>query len=152
MTSHSPSTLRPAMDLAIRQSRLSDCDRAFVGCVIMTWAGVILVAAHNRAHMGNGKGISCKTHKHHMVDGHCVRTIHAEQACIMLGLQNSFDFDKTVAVVTHTPCAICTPLLIEAGVKAVYIKNRYRETPETYKWFQTAKVEVMDWNSNKIVW
>ena len=138
------------MKIAKDQAQYSDCDRAKVGCAFMDYSsGRILVAGHNRAHAGN-KGETCKTHGHLMIDGHCSRTIHAEQACIILAAKHAIDLEGSVLIITHTPCTICTALLCEIGIKAVYIKEMYRPVHEAYLWFKNSNIKVFNWNFDKI--
>jgi dCMP deaminase len=57
-----------------------------------------------------------------LVDGHCVRTIHAEiQAMSRLrGV-----FENLVAYVTATPCLNCYKALVAAGVKEIHCIDLY---------------------------
>lgn len=141
-----------AMQLAMQMADKSECDRAKVGCVFLSWAGETLVSAFNRPHKGNKQGETCKSHGHLLVDGHCCRTIHAEQIAIIEAGKYCVDIENTILVVTHTPCLVCTPLLIEAGVKEIYIKDRYRENHASYQWLVENCIKVYDWHFRRIAW
>lgn len=141
------------MQIAKTQALESDCDRAKVGCAFMDYkTGSLLIGTHNRAHAGNSKNVSCKTHGHLMVDGHCERTIHAEQAAIILAAKHAIDLEGSVLIITHTPCVMCTKLLVEIGIKAIYIKESYRPVHEAYEWLTNSKTKVFNWSFDKICW
>ena len=51
-----------------------------------------------------------------MVEGHCVRTIHAEVNAILQGAERGIPKGFT-AYVTHFPCLNCTKQLLQVGCK-----------------------------------
>ena len=55
-----------------------------------------------------------------MVEGHCVRTIHAEVNAILQGAERGIPKGFT-AYVTHFPCLNCTKQLLQVGCKREYI-------------------------------
>ena len=76
--------MRPDWDsyflkIAYAVSERSTCDRAFVGCVLVLEKR-ILTTGFNGSPAGQGH---CDEIGHLMVDGHCVRTIHAETNAII---------------------------------------------------------------------
>lgn len=141
-----------AMQLALSMSEKSQCDRAKVGCVFLSWSGEQLAAAYNRPHKGNKKNETCASHGHLLVDGHCLRTIHAEQVCLVEANKYCVDLENSILVVTHTPCMVCTPLIIEAGIKEIYIRERYRENHVTYQWLKENAIKVYDWHFSRMAW
>ena len=60
-----------------------------------------------------------------MVDGHCVRTIHAEINAILQGAERGIPKGFT-AYVTHFPCLNCSKQLLQVGCKRVVYINEYR--------------------------
>ena len=76
--------MRPDWDsyflkIAYAVSERSTCDRAFVGCVLVLEKR-ILTTGFNGSPAGQDH---CDEIGHLMVDGHCVRTIHAETNAII---------------------------------------------------------------------
>jgi deoxycytidylate deaminase len=67
------------MKIAYAVSERSTCDRAFVGCVLVLDKR-ILTTGFNGSPAGQEH---CDEVGHLMVDGHCVRTIHAETNAII---------------------------------------------------------------------
>ena len=58
-----------------------------------------------------------------MVDGHCLRSTHAEANAIVQGALHGVGLDGATAYCTHQPCVNCAKLLISAGiVKIVYLE------------------------------
>jgi len=99
----------------------STCDRARVGAVIAL-EGHIIATGYN----GSVRGLEhCDEVGHKMVDGHCVRTVHAEQnAIIQCALHNSSPQGAHLYT-THFPCIICTKLLLNAGITKVFYGTAY---------------------------
>lgn len=60
---------------------------------------------------------------HLLVDGHCVRTIHAEENAI---LNASFPTDGCKLYTTTVPCYDCAKRIIAAGIKEVYYLEVYQ--------------------------
>ncbi|MCB0159778.1 MAG: dCMP deaminase, partial [Caldilineaceae bacterium] len=78
------STPRPSwdeyfMDIAFTVAQRSTCDRAHVGCVLVRDRRM-LCTGYNGAPAGLPH---CDEVGHLMIDGHCVRTLHAEQNAII---------------------------------------------------------------------
>ena len=68
------------MKIAYAVSERSTCDRAFVGCVLVTDKRILTTGFN-----GSPKGQDhCDEIGHLIVDGHCVRTIHAETNAIIV--------------------------------------------------------------------
>jgi len=103
------------------------CDRAYVGAVLVENGKNIIAMGYNGAPSGEPH---CDDIGHLMVDGHCVRTQHAEENC--LSKVDSFAVHGLLTLyVTHYPCMKCTHELVRARmnglpiVKIVY-RNPYR--------------------------
>ena len=60
-----------------------------------------------------------------MVEGHCVRTIHAEVNAILQGAERGIPKDFT-AYVTYFPCLNYTKQLIQVGCKRVVYSHQYQ--------------------------
>jgi dCMP deaminase len=63
-----------------------------------------------------------------MVDGHCVRTLHAEQNAIIQAALHGVSSEGATAYVTHQPCLTCAKMLINAGIRRVVYAGNYPDT------------------------
>lgn len=112
--------LRLAYEVATR----STCDRAHVGAVIVR-DHHILATGYNGSVRGTAH---CDTNGHVIVDGHCVRTVHAEMnAVAQAGLHGTPIKDATIYC-THQPCWNCLAVLANAGIDCVMFAKRYGKT------------------------
>jgi dCMP deaminase len=67
----------------------------------------------------------CDEVGHHMVEGHCVRTIHSEMnALIQCALDGVSPADSTIYT-TASPCFDCSKLIIRAKIKRVVVGQDY---------------------------
>ena len=60
------------------------------------------------------------------MDGHCVRTIHAETNAIIQAALHGVSTKGATCYVTHFPCINCTKTLINAGITQIIYLNNYR--------------------------
>jgi len=67
----------------------------------------------------------CIDHECLVIEGHCVRTLHAEVNAILQGAERGVPKGFT-AYVTHFPCLNCTKQLLQVGCKRVVYINQYR--------------------------
>lgn len=116
-----------------------------------------IAAGHNTAHKGNpehadGLLHNCRDDGHLMIDDHCVRTIHAEQLMLINAMHNGINIAGHSLAVSHTPCITCSILIIEAGIKEIFIGAEYKPNPITFQWLTNAGIKVYDWNFNPIKW
>ncbi len=98
------------------------CDRLWCGCVIVV-DGEIAATGYNGAPSGLSE---CDEIGHLMVDGHCRRTIHAEQNALYQAKKKYRNLNGAVAYINATPCEICLSELLKWGVKRVVCGSHYR--------------------------
>jgi len=111
------------MNIALEVASRSTCDRKHVGAVIVR-DKMILSTGYN----GSIKGLShCDDVGHEMVDGHCVRTTHAEANAIVQAAKNGVVINLSEIYVTASPCYNCFKLIANAGIKTIYYKEFYRD-------------------------
>ena len=111
------------MNIATEVATRSTCDRKHVGAVIVR-EKTILSTGYN----GSIKGLShCDEAGHEMVDGHCVRTTHAEANAIVQAAKNGVEINLSEIFVTASPCYNCFKLIANAGIKTIYYKEFYRD-------------------------
>ncbi len=113
------------MDIAFAVAERSTCDRAHVGAVLVRDRR-ILTTGYNGAPAGLPH---CDDVGHLIVDGHCVRTLHAEQNAIIQGALHGISIESATAYVTHQPCLTCAKMLINAGIRRVVYAGNY---PDQY--------------------
>ncbi len=99
----------------------STCDRAHVGAVI-TKNKVIMSTGYNGAPRGLPH---CDDIGHEIVDGHCVRTVHAEANSIAQAARNGAAIEGATIYQTISPCYDCFKMMVNAGVKEVVYKQFY---------------------------
>jgi len=124
-----PKKIDVYINIAKEIASLSTCDRAMVGCVLVK-NGRIIASGYNGSLSGHKH---CDDVGHMLVDGHCIRSVHAEQNALMVCAKNGIKVDGCVAVCTHSPCPICTKLLIQAGIHEIVYDQPYRIEENPFK-------------------
>ena len=100
----------------------STCSRLSVGATIVKDKRIV-----SGGYNGSIKGdehcidVGCK-----VVEGHCVRTIHAEINAILQCSRFGVGTEGATIYVTHFPCLNCTKSIIQAGIKEICYANDYR--------------------------
>ena len=111
------------MNIAKEVSTRSTCDRKHVGAVIVR-DKTILSTGYN----GSIKGLQhCDEIGHEMVDGHCVRTTHAEANAIVQAAKNGVSINNAEMYVTASPCYNCFKLIANSGINTIYYDEFYRD-------------------------
>jgi len=111
------------MNIAKEVSTRSTCDRKHVGAVIVR-DKTILSTGYN----GSIKGLKhCDEIGHEMVDGHCVRTTHAEANAIVQSAKNGVSINNSEIYVTASPCYNCFKLIANSGINTIYYYEFYRD-------------------------
>ena len=126
------------MKIAYAVSERSTCDRAFVGCVLVH-EKQILTTGFNGSPAGQQH---CDEIGHMLVEGHCVRTIHAETNAIIQAALHGISTKNSTAYVTHLPCIHCTKALINAGIKRIVYNVAYRADENATSFLRAANIEV----------
>ena len=134
------------MQIAFTVAQRSTCDRAHVGCVLVRDRR-ILTTGYNGAPAGLPH---CDEVGHLIVDGHCVRTLHAEQNAVIQAALHGISSQHATAYVTHQPCLTCAKMLINAGIRRVVYAGNY---PDEYsrQFLAQAGVELqhLDWTHSE---
>ena len=123
MSKHRVSWKDYFMNIAREVATRSTCDRKHVGAVIVR-EKTILSTGYN----GSIKGLPhCNEIGCEMVDGHCVRTTHAEANAIVQAAKNGIQINQSEIYVTASPCYDCFKLIANAGIKVIYYDEFYRD-------------------------
>ena len=121
MTPKRPSWDEYFMSIALQVAKRSTCDRANVGAIIVKNRR-ILTTGYN----GSPAGLPhCDDVGHLMVEGHCVRTLHAEQNAIIQAAYHGVSVQDSTLYVTHQPCLTCAKMIINAGIRRVVYGGVY---------------------------
>ena len=123
MSKHRVSWKGYFMNIAREVATRSTCDRKHVGAVIVR-EKTILSTGYN----GSIKGLPhCDEVGCEMVDGHCVRTTHAEANAIVQAAKNGIQINQSEIYVTASPCYDCFKLIANAGINVIYYDEFYRD-------------------------
>lgn len=106
-------------------STRSTCTRLHVGAIIVQ-NNRIIASGYNGSVSGTPH---CTEAGDLIVDGHCVRAVHAEQNALMQAAQMGIRVDGSEVYVTDVPCVHCTKLLLQAGIKKINFMRNYRNDP-----------------------
>lgn len=122
----------------------STCARLAVGCVIVRDKRMI-ASGYNGSIHGDEHciDVGCK-----VVDGHCVRTIHAEQNALLQCARFGIPTEGADIYVTHLPCLQCTKSLIQAGLSTVYYEESYHPDAYAAELLQLAHIPVIQVHSH----
>ncbi len=111
------------MNIAREVATRSTCDRKHIGAVVAR-DKTILSTGYN----GSIRGLPhCDEVGHEIVDGHCVRTTHAEANAIAQAAKNGVRVDEAEIFVTASPCYNCFKLIANSGIKTIYYDEFYRD-------------------------
>jgi len=111
------------MELAQVVAKRSTCKRRSVGAVLVRDKR-ILTTGYNGSPPGL---VHCIDAECLMLDGHCVRAIHAEQNAIIQGALHGIDLRGATCYVTSSPCVHCSKMLIATGVVRIVFLDMYTE-------------------------
>ena len=127
------------MDIAVVVARRSTCPRKHVGAVIVR-DKTILSTGYN----GSVRGLPhCDDAGHMMVDGHCVRTIHAEVNAVVQAAKNGTRIDGATIYVTASPCWNCFKTICNVGIKRIVFEEFYRDE-RIFEVSQTLGIELVE--------
>ncbi len=129
-------TTRPSweeyfMDIAVLVSRRSTCLRRAVGSLIVKDKR-ILSTGYNGAPSGirHCGDVGCLRETMNIASGQrheLCRGIHAEQNAIIQAAYHGVCIKDAVLFCTNLPCAICTKMIINAGIKKIFYKSGYAD-------------------------
>ena len=117
----------------------STCARLNVGAVIVRENRIIASGYTGSVNDGD----HCIDKGCYIVDGHCVRTVHAEANALLQCAKFGVATNDTEIYVTHFPCIHCCKQIIQAGIKKVYYEHDYRNHELAIQLFQESNVEMI---------
>lgn len=116
----------------------STCQRLMVGATIVRDKRII-AGGYNGSVSGS---VHCIDEGCYVIDGHCVRTIHAEMNALLQCAKFGASTENAEIYVTHFPCLNCCKAIIQSGIKTVYYAEDYKNHPYAIELFKEANVYV----------
>ncbi|SNZ11080.1 dCMP deaminase [Terribacillus aidingensis] len=116
----------------------STCQRLMVGATIVRDKRMI-AGGYNGSVSGSKH---CIDEGCYVIDGHCVRTVHAEMNALLQCAKFGVPTEGAEIYVTHFPCLQCCKALIQAGIKTVYYASDYKNHPYAISLFAEAGVDT----------
>ena len=126
------------MLLAVLLSLISTCERLSVGAILVRDKRVI-AGGYNGAVSGDDHCIDVGCY---VVDGHCLRTIHAEMNAVLQCSKFGIPTDGAEIYVTDFPCLQCTKSLLQAGIKKIYYMRNYHNADYAIRLLKRKKIAV----------
>lgn len=116
----------------------STCTRLMVGATIVRDKRII-AGGYNGSVSGD---VHCIDEGCYVIDGHCVRTVHAEANALLQCAKFGVPTDGADVYVTHFPCLQCTKQLIQSGIKNLFYAEDYKNHPYAIQLFEEAGVKT----------
>ncbi|WP_345239787.1 ComE operon protein 2 [Pontibacillus salipaludis] len=117
----------------------STCERLAVGATVVRDKRMI-AGGYNGSVSGS---VHCIDEGCYVIDGHCVRTIHAEMNALLQCAKFGVATEGAEIYVTHFPCLHCCKALIQAGIQTVYYAQDYKNHPYAIELFKEAGVQTV---------
>lgn len=127
------------MNIASEISSLSQAVRSKVGCIIVK-NGSIISFGFNGTPTGFDNCCEVKNTDGSLTTKHEV--LHAESNAIAKLAKSSMSSENADMYVTMSPCFDCAKLIIQAGIKRLFYKEKYRNT-EGLDLLKKGKVKVV---------
>ena len=116
----------------------STCTRLKVGAIIVR-ENRIIASGYNGS---VSDGAHCIDEGCYIVDGHCVRTVHAEANALLQCAKFGVATNETNLYVTHFPCLQCCKQIIQAGINNIYYEQDYRNHNLALQLFDESNVAI----------
>lgn len=116
----------------------STCTRLMVGATIVREKRII-AGGYNGSVSGS---VHCIDEGCYVIDGHCVRTVHAEANALLQCAKFGVPTEGAEMYVTHFPCLQCCKQIIQGGIKAIYYAEDYKNHPYAIELFKDAGVQT----------
>lgn len=126
------------MAQAVLLSLRSTCTRLEVGATLVKDKRII-AGGYNGSVSGDDH---CIDNDCYVVEGHCIRTIHAEMNALLQCAKLGVSTEGAEIYVTHFPCLPCTKAILQAGIKKIHYLNNYRNNEYAQNLIQHVGVEV----------
>lgn len=116
------------MNIAREVATRSTCDRRHVGALVVRDKNILSTgyngSIRSQAH--------CDEAGHEMVNGHCIRTVHAEANAIIQAARHGVRIEGSDIYTTASPCWDCFKLIANSGITRIFFRDFYRE-PKSFE-------------------
>jgi dCMP deaminase len=151
ITNTRPSLDAYFMSIARLVSQRSTCLRRKVGAILVKNRR-ILATGYNGAPSGlrHCLEIGCLREKLEVPSGErheLCRGLHAEQNVIIQAAYHGVSVANSILYCTNLPCIICTKMLINAGIRAIYYGEGYAD-PMSRDMLKEAGIEFIKFREN----
>ncbi|GET15083.1 competence protein ComEB [Ligilactobacillus agilis] len=123
---------------AVLLSLRSTCNRLAVGAILVRDKRII-AGGYNGSVSGDDH---CLDAGCYIVDGHCLRTIHAEMNAVLQCAKFGVATADAEVYVTDFPCLQCTKMLLQAGIKKIYYLRNYHNDDYAVRLLKLKNVAV----------
>jgi dCMP deaminase len=126
------------MSIAKIVATRSTCDRLRAGAVLVKNRRII-----STGYNGAPPGLPhCDGESGHLMEeGHCIRTVHAEENCILqAAAMGSISTNGSILYATYSPCYHCFKKLAVGGVQRIVAGKVYRSN-DIADWCREANIE-----------
>lgn len=119
------------MEIAHIVAKRSTCPRASVGTVIVT-NKMMVSSGYNGAPRGlpHCEDVGCKGQRFINEKGEedisCLRVVHSEVNAIAQAARHGIAIDGADLYCTHSPCKVCLPIILNAGIRRIFYAKPYR--------------------------
>ncbi|MFP3983927.1 MAG: deoxycytidylate deaminase [Desulfurivibrionaceae bacterium] len=126
-----PSWLEYFMAITELVAQRSTCTRRRVGAVLVRDKHIISTG-YNGAPSGirHCREVGCLREQHYVPSGErheLCRGLHAEQNSIIQAALHGISVQNATVFCTNMPCSICSKMLINSRIKAIYYKEGYTD-------------------------
>jgi len=135
------------MKIAELVATRATCDRLHVGAILVR-NRMIISSGYNGSPR---KTKHCDEVGHRMINGHCVRTVHAEVNAVVQAAYHGISTKDATLYTRYFPCEHCVKILINAGIKKIVYQKSYQNLDQSYarKILKQAKVKLVKLSKNK---
>lgn len=130
------------MQIAELVATRGTCDRLYVGAILVR-DRMIISTGYNGAPR---KTDQCDEVGHRLVNGHCVRAVHAEVNAVVQAAYHGISTKGTMLYTRYFPCEHCVKVLINAGVVRIVFREHYKnlDQPFARELLKQAGVELVE--------
>lgn len=126
------------MGQAVLLSLRSTCTRLEVGATLVKEKRII-AGGYNGSVSGDAH---CLDEGCYVLDGHCIRTIHAEMNALLQCAKFGVATQGAEIYVTHFPCLSCTKSILQAGIKTIHYLHDYHNNNYALELIKKVGAEV----------
>lgn len=130
-------------------AELSSCTRRGVGAVAVTEDNITLSEAYNGWIRGSeyntcGEASDCKRNSIKSGTETQIGCIHAEQNLVINAARTHTSLKNSIVFLSTYPCLMCAKLLIQSGIKKVYVLTNSYPSTEGVEFLRVNRIQVIE--------